>query len=105
MTHNTGDGIPRALAIKSIKHKGLKRSFEAGDSRKLNQNHVSRIEQILDDLDSAAAAQDMDQPGYYLHPLKGDLKDHWSVRVSANWRITFRFEGWNAYDVDLADYH
>lgn len=105
MTHNTGHGIFWVLAIKSIKHKGLKRSFEAGDSRKLNQNHVSRIEQILDDLDSATAAQDMDQPGYHLHPLKGDLKDHWSVRVSANLRITFRFEGWNAYDVDLTDYH
>ena len=47
----------------------------------------------------------MDQPGWKLHPLKGDLKDHWSVRVSGNWRMTFVFEDGDAYVVDYQDYH
>ncbi len=44
-------------------------------------------------------------PGFRLHPLKGDLAGYWSVAVSANWRIVFRFEGADARDVDLVDYH
>ena len=44
-------------------------------------------------------------PGFRLHPLKGKLKGRWSVSVSGNWRIVFRFEKGNAYDVDLVDYH
>ena len=49
--------------------------------------------------DSAAA------PGFRLHPLKGDRVDQWSVRVSGNWRVVFRFEDGEAVDVDLIDYH
>ena len=56
-------------------------------------------------LDAAAAARDLDFPGYRLHPLKGDLKGFWSVTVRANWRIIFRFEGPDALDVELTDYH
>jgi len=59
----------------------------------------------LSDLDSANKPSDLDLPGYRLHPLKGSLKDFWSVSVSANWRIIFRFEQENVYDVDLVDYH
>jgi proteic killer suppression protein len=44
-------------------------------------------------------------PGYRLHPLKGKLRGFWSVTVRANWRITFRFEGEDAFDVELIDYH
>ena len=44
-------------------------------------------------------------PSYRLHALKGDLKGYWSVRVKANWRIIFRFEEGDAFDVDLVDYH
>ena len=47
----------------------------------------------------------MDLPGFGLHPLKGNLKGFWSVRVRANWRIIFRFEDSQVYDVDLLDYH
>ena len=61
--------------------------------------------QPLADLDNAVTASDLDLPGYRLHPLKGDLKGHWSISISGNWRITFRFEDGDAYDVDLTDYH
>lgn len=60
---------------------------------------------MLDRLDNASVVQDMDAPGYALHPLKGDLKGYWSVKVSGNWRLTFRFEDGNAYVVDYQDYH
>ena len=47
----------------------------------------------------------MDLPGYRLHPLKGRLAGLWSVSISGNWRIVFRFDGNDAHDVDLVDYH
>jgi len=56
-------------------------------------------------LDDAATPQEVNLPGYRLHPLKGDLKGFWSVTVRANWRIVFRFEGTDAFDVELIDYH
>ena len=59
----------------------------------------------LDRLENAVTVQDMDAPGYDLHPLKGDLKGHWAVKVSGNWRLTFRFENGNAYVVNYQDYH
>lgn len=56
-------------------------------------------------LDDAVTVQALNLPGYRLHPLKGDLKGFWSVTVRANWRIVFRFEGEDAFDVELTDYH
>lgn len=47
----------------------------------------------------------MNLPGYHLHPLKGDRQGQWSVRVSGNWRIVFRFMDGAAADVTLIDYH
>ena len=56
-------------------------------------------------LDRSRKPDDMDLPGFRLHPLKGELKGHWAVTVSGNWRVTFRFEGGDAYEVDYLDYH
>jgi proteic killer suppression protein len=66
---------------------------------------VDTVERILTVLDSATTPQGLDIPRYRLHPLKGDLKGLWSVTVRANWRIVFRFEGEDAFDVELIDYH
>ena len=60
---------------------------------------------MLFHLDKAQAPRDLDLPGYGLHRLKGDLKGVWSVKISGNWRVTFRFEDGAAYEVDLVDYH
>ena len=92
------------LVAMDIAHKGLRALFERYDARRLNADHVARIERILSDLDAAESAHDMDSPGYRLHRLKGDRRDLWSVRVSGNWRIVFRIVG-EAVDVDLIDYH
>ena len=67
--------------------------------------NIREIRRILARLNEAGKVQDMGLPGLKLHPLKGDLAGTWSVWVSGNWRITFRFEAGNAYDVDLVDYH
>ena len=66
---------------------------------------VTRIERILDDLQDAAEPADMNIPGYRLHVLRGDLEGLWSVRVSGNWRIVFRFDGADVRDVRFVDYH
>ena len=64
-----------------------------------------RIRRILIDLDVAFSPAEMDRPGYRLHRLRGDRRDVWSVRVSGNWRVVFRFADGEAVDVDLIDYH
>ncbi len=91
--------------ISSFRHRGLKRLFEQGDPRRINPNHVDKIELILVDLEMASTIDDMRQPGYRLHRLKGDLKGSYAVDVSGNWRIMFSYEYGNAFDVDLVDYH
>ena len=91
--------------LRTFRHRGLKRLFERGDKSKLRADQVERIEEILSRLDAAVGAKDLNTPGYRLHPLKGDMQGFWSVRVSANERIVFRFEAGDAYDVDLTDYH
>jgi proteic killer suppression protein len=91
--------------IASFKHRGLKRLYEYDDHRGVAPAHVAKIKRILARLDEATNVRDMALPGFGLHPLKGRLKGLWAVRVSGNWRIVFRFENGNAYDVDLVDYH
>lgn len=91
--------------IGTFRHKGLRLLFEDGDRRKVPSAYVAKIERILARLDVASEPGHMDLPGFRLHPLKGDRAGFWSVAVSGNWRIVFRFEGGNACDVDLLDYH
>ncbi len=91
--------------IVGFRHKGLKRLFEDGVRKGVSAEHVERIENILGLLDAAEKVEDMDIPTFRLHRLVGDLKGFWSVVVRANWRIIFRFEAGNAFDVDLTDYH
>ena len=89
--------------IRSFKHRGLKWFYEHGDRRGLRPDLVDTIERILTVLETAATPQALNIPRYRLHPLKGDLKGLWSVTVRANWRIIFRFEGTDAFDVELID--
>ena len=91
--------------IRKIRHKGLKRLYAEGDGSRVQSNHVEILEEILLALDQAERPGQMDLPGYRLHPLKGKRKGEWSVSVSGSWRVTFRFEGADATDVDYEDYH
>ena len=91
--------------IKGFRHRGLKRLYERGDRSGVRADMVDKVERILTVLDAATKPQALDLPGYRLHPLKGELKGFWSVTAQANWRIVFRFEGTDAFDVELIDYH
>ena len=90
--------------IKSFRHKGLGRLYEKGDHRGVSPAIVVKLRLILADLDAADTPQDLGRPGYGLHPLKGDRKGFWSVKVTGNWRVIFRFDV-EPRDVDLVDYH
>ncbi len=91
--------------IRSFHHRGLRRLFERSDPSRVGPNQLDRITLALADLEAASKPSDVDLPGYRLHPLRGDLEGLWSISISGNWRITFRFEDGNVYDVDLVDYH
>jgi len=91
--------------IKSFRHKGLEKLFVDGTKKGIQPEYARRLVDILDRLDAAAVVADMDYPGSFLHPLKGGLEGYWSVRVSGNWRVLFRFENGDAYVVDYKDYH
>ena len=91
--------------IESFAHKGLEKFFRTGSKAGIQPHHAARLRLQLGMLDQARTPQDMHAPGWDLHPLKGDLAGHWAVTVNANWRLTFRFEGQDAYLVDYMDYH
>lgn len=91
--------------IVSFKHRGLKRFFEQEDRRRLPPEMVDRIRAILARLHQAESIEDMNVHSYRLHSLTGNRQGSWAVTVRANWRITFRFDDGDAFDVNLEDYH
>jgi len=91
--------------IRSFRHKGLQRFFVKGSKSGVRTAHSQRLRLILGRLHAATSPQDMDLPGLYIHQLKGKYQGRWSVRVSGNWRLTFKFDGPDAVDVDYEDYH
>ncbi|HXJ94347.1 MAG TPA: type II toxin-antitoxin system mRNA interferase toxin, RelE/StbE family [Terriglobia bacterium] len=91
--------------IRSFKHRGLRRLFEHDDRSGIRTDLVDTVQEILTLLDDAVSPYELGLPGYRLHKLKGDLKGFWSVTVRANWRIIFRFEGTDALEIELIDYH
>lgn len=91
--------------VKSFRHKGLKAFYSTGNKAGIQAKHADRLRLILARLDAAHEAHDMDLPGLKLHKLSGNFKGFWSVEASGNWRVIFRFEGHDAFDVDYIDYH
>ena len=88
-----------------IAHRGLRRLYERGEIKQLDPRLVPRIRRVLLLLDEATEPRHVDLPGFRLHPLKGDRAGQWSVSVTGNWRIVFRFADGDVVDVDLVDYH
>jgi proteic killer suppression protein len=91
--------------IRAFRHKGLAKFFATGSRAGIQAAHAQRLGLILAALNAAVAPRDMGLPGLKLHALKGGRAGSWSVSVSGNWRITFRFSGKDAVDVDYEDYH
>ncbi|MCU7837698.1 MAG: type II toxin-antitoxin system RelE/ParE family toxin [gamma proteobacterium symbiont of Taylorina sp.] len=91
--------------ITSFIHKGLEKFYKTGTTSGIQANHAKRLRLILSNIDQAESPDDMDLPGLRLHELKGNRKGIWSVTVSGNWRVTFRFSGHNPEIVNYEDYH
>jgi proteic killer suppression protein len=91
--------------IKRFAHKGLGRFFRAGSKSGIQPEHADRLRLILGVLNAAAHPGDLALPALRLHRLKGQSGAFWAVSVSGNWRVVFRFEGRQVFDVDYVDYH
>ena len=91
--------------IVSFVHKGLERFYKTGSASGIQSNHIKKLKLILSNMDQAESMDDMDLPGLRLHELKGSRKGVWSVTVSENWRVTFRFTGKDIEIVNYEDYH
>ncbi len=91
--------------IENFKNKALAEFWETGKPRGINPNFAGKIQRELDALEEAQSVEELDIPGFGLHRLTGDREGEWSMIVSRNWRITFRFEESCALDVDFEDYH
>lgn len=91
--------------IKSFRHKGIQQFFETGSKAGIAAEHEAKLARQLMMLNAAKGPLEMDVVGWNLHQLKGELAEHWAVKVNDNWRLTFTFEGENAILVDYQDYH
>lgn len=91
--------------IKSFRHAGVERFFRTGSKAGIIPAHAERLANRLQLLDFAKSPADMSLPGWGLHSLTGDLKGHWAIRVSGNWRLIFAFEKEDATLIDYQDYH
>ncbi len=91
--------------IRSYRNKGLRRFAEKGDASRLSVQNPDRIRRVLARLDAARAPEQVGAPGFRFHALRGDQRGRYAVDASGNWRITFGWEGEDAVDVDLEDYH
>ena len=91
--------------IKSFEHKGLQAFFETGNKAGIQPHHAPKLARLLARLHAAKVPEDMNVPGWRLHPLVGSLTGHYSVFVNGNWCLTFRFDGRDAVLVDYQDYH
>jgi proteic killer suppression protein len=91
--------------IQSFRHAGLEKFFTTGSKAGIQPAHARKLERQLVVLNNAPEPGKMNVPGWDFHPLKGDLAGHFAVKVSGNWRMTFRFEGNDAILVDYRDYH
>jgi len=91
--------------IRSFRHKGIEKFFHTKSRAGIQPHHAKRLALQLGVLDVMLSIEEMNVPGWQLHPLKGELEGHWAVSVSGNWRLTFRFEAHDVFVVDYQDYH
>ena len=91
--------------IGSIRHKALRNYWTKGQAKGLNAEWIRRLRRIMSALESAGSPEQMDYPGAYFHPLKGDRAGRYAVRLTANVRVTFGWDDNGATDVDVEDYH
>ena len=91
--------------IKSFKHKGLEKLFYDGLARGIQPKHKTKLEDVLDLLDAMIQIEDINFPGSKLHKLEPKKENIWSVKVSGNWRVTFKFIEGDVFEVNYIDYN
>ena len=91
--------------IASFRHRGLKALYEGRTTKHVAPGHVAKLRDILFALDPSSGPKGMNLPGFELHKPGHQMKDHYAVSVSGNWRVTFRFEDGEAVEVNYLDYH
>ena len=91
--------------IANFLHKGLREFYLTGKTTGVQANHQRKLQLILVRLEAISKPEDMNLPGFDFHKLIGDMKGCYSVSVNKNWRVTFKFDERNTYDVDYIDYH
>lgn len=91
--------------IKTVKNKALRKYIFDGDKSKINPKHLTRINQVVSVLHSAKSINSIALPGMNLHSLKGELENYWSVSITGNYRLTFKFENGDIFELDYIDYH
>ncbi|MBO0950163.1 type II toxin-antitoxin system RelE/ParE family toxin [Fibrella forsythiae] len=89
----------------NFRHKGLQQYYEEGNGAKLPAQYLRKINRILDQLDAVTSTSDIQQMGSGIHKLTGDLADFWAITITPNYRVIFRFDNGDVYDVDYVDYH
>lgn len=93
------------LHRRRIKHKGLRLLCEDDDARRLNPDWVDKLKRIIAALNMISSPQEINLPGYNFHELQGNRKGTYSLLVTRNWRVTFKWDSEGPYNVDLEDYH
>ena len=96
------------MQLAGFRHKGLKQLHEDGNAKGVPPAMADKLRKLLLALETAETLEQLERfPGWKLHPLKGDLHGQWSLTVTGNWRLIFRYgELMNAAsDIDLIDYH
>jgi len=92
--------------IKSFADKETEKIWNQESSRKLPGDIQVRAHKKLRMIHAAGALESLQvPPSNRLETLKGDRKSQWSIRINQQWRICFRWEDGDAYEVELADYH
>ena len=91
--------------IKSIKQKALRNYWTNGQSKGLDAKLITKLRRILLALDDASTPEDMNLPGWKFHMLSGDRADTYSIKLTGNWRVTFQWNGKDATNIDIEDYH
>lgn len=91
--------------IVNFRHKGLQQYYEEGNGSKLPAAYLRKINRIIDQLEAVTSINDIQQMGSGIHKLTGDMAEFWSIKVSPNYRIVFRFDNGDIHDIDYTDYH
>ncbi len=91
--------------IKTFRHKGLETFFRTGSKAGIQPHHAAKLRVMLTILDSAKCPDDMNAPGWKLHPLTGAIAGHYAVALNGNWRMVITFDGENSELVNYLDYH